>query len=460
MIGPMLLRARRVLPLAGPPLEDGAVVVRAGRIHAVGPAKRLLADHPEERERDLGEVALLPGFVNAHSHLEITVLRGFLEDLDFYPWLRRLVELCRDGLKADEHVFHSLLGAAEMLRAGVTCVGDCTSTGAPFDALLVSGLRGVVFQEAFGPTPALAAEALPALADRLDALLAMASDRVRPGLSPHSPYLACPEMLAGCAALAAGRGLPTSIHLAESEAEAAYVERGEGPFAALHAQRGWPVEARGASAVAHVASLGWLALPGPTQLVHLARASGADLALLARARNEGSRLGLVACPRSNAKLGNGLPALSDWDRLELPWGLGTDGAPAVGSCDPFSEMRFALLAERGRTGRAEALSCEAVLRRATVDAARTLGLDGELGTLEPGKQADLCAVALEGPRHVPAADPYSSIVLNAAPTDVRLTLVAGEVVFDGERVVTIDEERVTARCRERAALLASAFRAR
>jgi 5-methylthioadenosine/S-adenosylhomocysteine deaminase len=453
----MLLRARWILPMSSEAIEDGAMVVRAGRIHDVGPGILVAGRHPGERVRDLGEAILLPGLVNVHAHLELTLLRGLLDDLTFFPWIRRLVEVKADGLKADEYVFYSLLGAAEMIRAGTTTVADCSDTGAPFDALALSGLRGIVFQEVFAPTAASLAHALPALEDRLEALQAMASDRVAVGISPHSTFMACDELLDATARIAADRSLPLSIHVAESPAEDAFIREGSGPIGDHHRARGFPVAARGCSPIEHVSERGWLALPVPVQLVHLAQASAADQDIVAAATRVGrKRLGLAACPRSNASLGNGFPDLAGWTRRGIPWGLGSDGAPSAGTCDLFSEMRFAHLAAKAVAGDAGAFDARSILARCTLEAARSLGMEESIGSIEIGKQADLCAVSLGAGRMQPVHDPHAAIVRCATPDDVVLTMVGGQILFDGKEISTIDEERVAARCRERARLLGSA----
>lgn len=448
----MLLRARFVLPVSSEAIEDGAVVVRSGRIHAVGPHARLASAHPGERQRDLGDAILFPGFVNAHSHLEITLLRGLVDDLPFFPWLRRLVELKADGLKVDESVFYSLLGAAEMIRGGTTTIADCSDTGAPFDALALSGLRGIVFQEVFAPSRDRVGAAIAGLEARLEALEAMATDRVRPGVSPHSTYMACGRLLQESLEVAARRGLPLSLHVAESDAEESFIRDAEGPIAEHFRGRGWPAEAQGCSPVEWIERHGWLSAPVPVQLVHLARASAQDLDLVAAARPAG-RLGLACCPRSNATLGNGLPDLGGMSARGIPWGLGTDGAASCGSLDMFAEMRFASLAERGAKRDALAAPARRVLARATIESARSLGMEDQVGTLEPGKQADLAAVSLRGVSVTPAFEPHAVLVSLATPKDVVLTMVGGEILYEDGEVRTIDEERVAARCRERATLL-------
>ena len=183
----------------------------------------------------------------------------------------------------------------------------------------------------------------------------------------------------------------------------------------------------------------------PVQLVHLPKAGPSDLDAVAEAVTAGRRVGLAACPRSNARLGNGLPDLPAWTARRIPWGLGTDGAPAVNRCDMFAEMRFALLAHGGPARDA--------LARATLEAARSLGLQDAIGSLEAGKQADLAAVRVTAPRCVPAYDPVSVLVHCADPSDVVLTMVGGHVLYDGSEIATVDEPRVAARCQERAGVL-------
>jgi 5-methylthioadenosine/S-adenosylhomocysteine deaminase len=260
--------------------------------------------------------------------------------------------------------------------------------------------------------------------------------------------------------MACDRRLPLSIHAAESPAEDAFVRDGSGPIADRHRERGFPVTARGRSPIAHLAERGWLALPVPVQLVHVARASSRDLDLLGAATLDAGHLALAACPRSNARLGNGLPDLAGWAARGLRWGLGTDGAPSAGACDLFSEMRFAYFAWKAATLDAAACDARQIVARCTLEAARALGMEAKIGSLDVGKHADLCAVRLAAARLLPAHEPHALLVQCAMPDDVVLTMVEGQIIFDGNEIATIDEERVAARCRERAALLRPLLEAR
>jgi len=444
----VLLRARWLLPVSSPPIQDGAVLVRDGVLAAVGPREELERAHPGESARDLGEAALLPGLVNAHSHLEITGLRWALAGLPFAEWMPRLVSLRRGALEPADDEVSSLLGATEMTRAGVTTLGDCTSTGAPRTAMLEAGLRGIVFQEAFALEPSATQAALGVLQRRLEEAGDEDESRVRTGLSPHSPYTACPDFLQACGELAEVEGRPLSIHLAESEAERAYLRDGSGPIGAL--RPAGPM-ASGLSPVEHLEREGWFGLTTPVQLVHLCTANELELDILSeRARHPGGPV-ITACPRSNLRLGNGAPELAAWMDRDLPWSLGTDGAPSTGSCDLFAEMRLAarLLELGGRPADPRTL-----LRRVTLDGARALGLDEKIGSLEVGKRADLIAVSLEGARFEPEGNAEAALVEAAGPADVIFSAVDGEVLLENDELTRIDEQRVVHRARERAERLA------
>lgn len=446
----MLLRARWLVPLCSPPLRDGALLLRDGTLAAVGPWAELRAEHPDEAVKDLGESALLPGLVNAHSHLELTGLRWTLAGLPFSEWIPRLIALRREHLEPDDDEASSRLGAVEMLRAGITTLGDCTSSGAPRRAMAEAGLRGVVYQEAFAPDASRIEPALASFRRRLAEAAQEDEGRVRTGLSPHSPYASYPAFLRGTAELAAETGRPLSIHLAESEAERAFLRDGSGPIAE---QRAAGPMASGLSPVEHLEREGWLALTSPVQLVHLCTASQLELDILAeRSRQAGAPV-LATCPRSNLRLGNGAPDPAAWTARELFWSVATDGAPSTGACDLFAELRLtARLLELG--GRPAAP--RDLLRRVTIEGARALGLDGDIGTLEVGKRADLVAVSLRGARFEPEGDPEAALVECAGPADVIFGCVDGEVLLDDGVLARVDEERIVALARERARRLVGA----
>lgn len=449
----MLLKARWVLPVATPPIEDGAVRVTDGRVEAVGPAAELRPGHAEEPVRDFGRAILLPGLVNAHAHLELTLLRGLLPELELPAWIRGLLALRRGPVGDGDLEFACQLGAAELLLSGFTSVGDCTATGHGVRALSEAGLRGVAYLEALAPTAGAVRPALDRWRASATRLCESASPRVRLGLSPHAPYTSCPEMLRACADLASAEALPLSIHAAESAAEIEFLAAGRGPLWELLRSEGHDVAAPGGSPVDLLEEAGWLALDCPVQLVHLCRAAPADLRRLAAAAGEGRSVTAVACPRSNARLGNGLPDLAAWERAGLAWGLGTDGSPSVGPCDPFAEMRAARSAWLQRAGSAARATPSALIEHATAGSARSLGLADGAGTLAPGRPADLIVVEAGRAGHGHGDAPAAVLVEAATTADVRLVMIEGEVLAEEGRLTRVDGEALAREAEERASAL-------
>jgi len=436
MASPVRLRARWVVPVDVPPFENGEVVVDGGRIVAVGPATGGGAD------QDFGSAAILPGLVNAHSHLQYTVFRGFLDDLPFFPWIRTLTAL-KACLGAEDWNASAQLGAAEMLAAGVTTVGDCADAAeAVLDAVLTAGLRGMVFQEVFGiaedpPVATVVADAKRAVA----ALRARAGavGRVQIGLSPHAPYTVRGPLLRALAEYASRAGLRQAIHVAETLAESALIRDGAGPFAEMFARRGVPwTPTGGASPVEYVDEWGtWRAAPGALA-VHAVHVSEADAVLLAR-----RGVSVAHCPKSNGKLGAGIAPLRVLREAGVTVGLGTDSVASNNSVDLWEEMRAALFSARARTHDTTALTAADALALATVGGARALGMGDDVGTLTPGKRADLCVVDLGGLHTFPASedDPVAALVYGARASDTLLTMVDGQVLYDarGEpRHTTLD----------------------
>jgi 5-methylthioadenosine/S-adenosylhomocysteine deaminase len=438
----MLYRAKWVVPVSGEPIENGSVLVHGDRIEAVGPSPDLASAERPFEVRDLGDAALLPGLVNAHSHLELTVMRGLLEQADFREWITRLTDIKLTRLTVEDLLDSARLGALEAVRAGVTCCGDTSDSGFALDALLKAGMRGVVYQEVFGPDAAHAGENLAKLAEKVARLSERAGEdgRVRVGVSPHAPYTVSADLFARVAAFALERHMPVAIHAAESEAEERFVRDGEGPFAERLRARGIEWRAPGVSTVAYLASLGVLA--ARPLLVHAVRATDDDLDAIAAT---GSRV--AHCPKSNAKFGHGVARLGAMRERSVKVGLGTDSVASNNALDMLDEARAATMLARASSRDPLALSARDAIELATSGGARALGLEAEVGTLEPGKGADLCAVALDGLHIAPVYDVETSLVFSASARDVLLTVVGGRVVFDREAPspTLFDEPRLRAR---------------
>jgi cytosine/adenosine deaminase-related metal-dependent hydrolase len=401
-----IVSADWVLPVEGPPIQDGAVVVDGDRIAAIGPAAEL--GHGTRYE----EAAIIPGFVNAHSHLEYAVYAGFGDGLSFGPWI--LLHIERKARLASENVEAiARLGAAQCLASGITTVGDASFSGAAARACAELGLRAIVYLEVFGRGPEAIAgrfeESRARIADVLD-------DDVRLGISPHAPYTCSAELYRACLAL----GIPVATHLAESEAEQEWLASGTGawePFADMLA------EPTGETGIRHLARHD--ALDRRMTAAHCVMVDDEEIELLAR-----HDVAVVHCPRSNALLGCGVAPLRELRAAGLRVGLGTDSPASAPSFDMFDELLAAVMGARARERRSDVLAAAAALELATLGSARALGLEEEIGSLTPGKRADFAIVGLGGSPYFPWEDPAAAVVFGGSPERVEATFVGGQVRYE------------------------------
>lgn len=427
-----IYRAAWVLPVAGEPIRAGAVMVDpAGRIAAVGP---LAAVEPPAGAAivELGEAALLPGLVNVHAHPELAAFRGALEDLSFRDWILRLVGTKRAVLDDDAYAAAARWTLVESLRTGVTTLAATESSAASFGALAQAGMRGIVYREVFGPDPAQVQDSMADLRGAVDALRAVETELVRVGVSPHAPYTVSDALFAATARYARDEGLPLAVHAAESAVEHDLVTRGEGDFAPGLQARGIATPPRGRSTVELLARLG--VLDARPLLIHCVRVDADDVARLA---DHGCAV--AHCPVANARLGHGIAPLAELRQAGVRVGLGTDSVGSNNRLDLLEEARIASLLQRAHLGSPHVLPPADLLRLVTVDGARALGLDDRVGTLEPGKDADLCAVSLATPHARPVHDPVAALFHAARGSDVVLTAVRGRMLYRDGRVLTLDE---------------------
>ena len=415
--------ARWVLPVSRPPIAQGAVVVEEDRIVEVGSAASISAHDTVE----LGDMALVPGLVNVHAHLELTVLRGYLEALDFDAWLRTLTDVRANVLDADALYHSALAGVYEGLAAGVTTFADATASGYSLAAMRDAGVRGRVYLETFGPDAAQCKTSFDALRAALDVLRPLASERVQLGVSPHAPYTVSPDLFARVARYANDEHLPVSVHVAESRAELDYVTNGDGAFAHRLRARGIAVAPLARSPVALLEQTGLLDCA--PLLVHAIHVDDEDIEMIAA---KGATI--AHCPTSNAKLGHGAAPLHDWLARGIRTGLGSDSVASNNRMDILQEARMAALLHAMSTGKADSLSAHDALRLATSGGAAALGMEQIIGTLDEGKRADFVAFPLDNMQ--PVFDPAVTLVhALAGAVRPKLVMVDGAVrVRDGEVV--------------------------
>jgi 5-methylthioadenosine/S-adenosylhomocysteine deaminase len=446
-----IYRADWVLPVAMEPVRDGAVMVDVeGRIAAVGP--RAAIEPPEGAEVvELGEAALLPGLVNVHAHPELAHFRGALEDLRFRDWILRLVGTKRAALREEDFGVAARWTMVESLRAGTTTLAATESSAAAVHALKEAGMRGIVYREVFGPDPAQCEESMAGLREAVDRLRAEETELVRIGVSPHAPYTVSDALFSAASRYARDEGLAMAVHAAESGIERELVAHGEGDFAPGLRARGIGTPTRGQSTIEMFERLG--VLDAQPLLIHCVLLDADDIW---RVTDHGCAI--AHCPVANARLGHGIAPYPELREAGVRVGLGTDSVGSNNRLDLLEEARFASLLHRGRMASHDFLSPDDLLRLVTLDGARALGLEERIGTLEPGKDADLCAVSLAAPHVRPVHHPVAALFHAARGTDVVLTVVRGRVLYRDGRVLTLDEPALAAAMEEPAARVREALR--
>jgi aminodeoxyfutalosine deaminase len=416
-----LYRADWVLPVAAPPLRRGAVLVDGvGVIAAVGPQTSI--EPPDGCViEELGDAVLLPGLVNVHAHPELAMFRGSLEDLAFRDWILRLVGGKRRALRDADYAAAALWTCAESIRSGVTTIAATEASGAAAGAMVRLGLRGIAFLEVFGPDPAQADDSIREYRDSLERLRAHETELVRVGISPHAPYTVSDELYRHATRLARAEGLPMALHIAESVAERRLVQFGDGDFAPGLKARGIPTRPRGSSPVAMLERLG--VLEARPLLIHCVDLDEADFQRIA---DSGSAV--AHCPVANARLGHGIAPLPRLLDRGVTVAIGTDSVASNNRLDLLDEARVASLLHRAALHSHDLLPPDQLLRLCTIEGARALGLSERIGTLEPGKEADLCAVSLRATHVRPVHDPVAALFHSARGSDVVLSVVRGRVL--------------------------------
>jgi cytosine/adenosine deaminase-related metal-dependent hydrolase len=387
---PTLFLARYVYPVVSPPVEDGALLVRDGRIAAVGKRTALTAACSRAAVVDFGDAVLLPPFVNAHTHLELTHFPRWAEEFgesaepaDFVDWILRVIRVKRS---VDPERYRPSLeeGIRLAIKAGTGAVGDILSFFPARSAYVGAPLRGRLFLEALGRDPARGRELLRAIGRIIDE---GGIGRMEPGISPHSPYTLSADFLEEIFDFARHREIAASIHFAESSEEVDFLRDSDGPIARiLYPLVGWgdmvPLPYR-RSPAAYLSEHGGL-FPG-NLLVHGVQVTDHDIERLARCGAV-----VVLCPRSNARLEVGKAPLRRYREAGVPLALGTD---SLASCDSLSIWDELAFSRRQFAGEIEPGD---LLKLATADGAAALGLEGEMGALNPGHGAHFQVLSSNG----------------------------------------------------------------
>ncbi|MBI4984339.1 MAG: TRZ/ATZ family hydrolase [Rhodocyclales bacterium] len=410
----LLLEPRWMIPIepASLVLENHALAVDQGRIVDLLPATEAMARYAPRQHMRLGEHVLMPGLVNLHTHAAMALMRGYADDMPLMRWLQERIwpaeakhvsaEFARDG---------SLLACAEMLRGGITCCNDMYFyPEAIAEAASRLGMRAAIGITVIEFPTGFAADAEDYLTKGLAARDAWRDESlISFCLAPHAPYTVADKTFERIATLAAQLDLPIHIHMHETRHE---IE----DSVKLHGMR-------------PLARLGKLGLVDPRLIaVHAVHLSADEIALLAE---HGCHV--AHCPTSNMKLASGIAPVAELLAAGVRVGLGSDGAASNNRLDLFREMRHAALLAKAASGDASAADAHQILRMATLNGAAALGLDTRIGSLVPGKQADLCAVRLDDWLLQPCFDPASHLIYVAGREHVSHVWTDGTLrICDGK----------------------------
>jgi len=421
---------------AGTVIPDGGVAIRANRIEAVGPATELLARYPGARRLDATGRVVMPGLVNAHTHVPMTLFRGVADDLDLEGFLYQRIFPLEARFVDEEFVrWGTRLACLELLRGGVTTFADMYYfEDAIAEETARCGMRAVV-GETLVDFPAPDNTTWDAAMAATERFLArwQGHPLITAAVAPHATYTVSAEHLKAAHALAAKHGAPVLIHLAEARSEVELIQgrHGMGPVELLE-------------------SLG--ILDDRVVAAHMIWPNPNEITLLA-ARG----VGVAHCPQSNMKGAAGTAPVPAMLAAGVAVSLGTDGSASNNDLSLWEEMDSAAKLHKLTSGDPTVVDAHTAVAMATRLGARAIGLEREIGSLEVGKRADLILVRTDGLHQIPWYDPYSLLVYSTKASDVDTVVVDGQVVMAAGRVLTVDEAAVRARTASYQKLIAAAL---
>ncbi len=425
-------------------ISGGAVAIRGDSIVGVGPETEISASFEAPDTLDCRGQALIPGLVNAHTHVPMTLLRGLADDLRLDVWLLGfMMPVEREFVSPDFCRLGTLLACAEMIRGGVTCFADMYYfEDAVAQATADAGMRGLCAQTVLKfPSPDAASfeDSLAAARDYIGRW--RGHPLILPGVAPHAPYTCTPEILRACTDLAVEFDVPLHIHLSETALE---VDQ-------------WR-ETHGMPVIPWVKKVGLL--EAKVLAAHCVHVDEGEIRTLAHAN-----VGVAHNPSSNLKLASGFAPVMAMHAAGLPVGLGTDGPSSNNDLDMFEEMRLASFVAKAVGGDPTALPARQAFAMATRIGAKAIHLDHLIGSIEVGKRADLVRVELDTLHNLPRFERepesvYSRLVYAAKPTDVSDVMVNGRWLMRDRKLLTVDVEPLLAAAQDYARRIDSFLTAR
>lgn len=433
-------KARRIV-------EDGAILVRDGRIAAVGKTYDLAQAFPDDPREDLRGDVVLPGLVDTHVHLAQAMIRGCADDLELIEWLGKRVWVLQGNYDEADGRASAELCMVEMLKSGTTAFLECMLAGrygldGIAEALIRSGMRGILSKIVMDTATYASKDnwMYPGMREDRDTSLRQALDafdrwngagdgRVQVWFGPRTPGGVSPELYREIARLADERGMGITVHLAE-----------------VRADREFLLGTYGRKPVEFAQDVGLL---GPRRvLAHVIWVDDDEIRMLAETGTH-----VTHNPASNSKLASGFARIAEMVEAGVNVTVGCDGGPSNNTYDLLRDLRWVCYLQKARLLDPETVPAERALEMATINGARALGREDEIGSLEVGKKADFVVLDMNKPHLTPSPNPVSTVVHCATGADVRLVVIDGKTVVRDGRVLTLDEEQVMRTARSRAEAL-------
>jgi 5-methylthioadenosine/S-adenosylhomocysteine deaminase len=412
----------------GQPVVDSAqdILIDGNRITAVRPSQPVI---PGEADRVIsaGGLLAIPGLINTHAHIAMTLFRGMVEDVSVNAWFNDYIWPVESNLTPEDVYWGALLGIAEMIEAGVTCVADhYFAMDEVAQAVSDSGMRANLAWAVFAHEGLGKLDETSGFVERWQG---KAGGRITTYLGPHAPYTTTPEFLQHCASRA--KELETGIHIHVSETAD---------------QVKLSLEQLGKTPVQELADAGVFEVP--TILAHCAFPQDVDFPILA-----GAGTGIAHAPKTYLKLGSGIPNLGKFLQNGIPVGLASDGAASSNTLDILEQMRLMALTQKDLARDSTVFPVGQVLDVAFRGGARVLHCDQDLGELSPGKLADIALLRQDGMHVFPRYDPAANLVYSSRASDVDTVICDGQVLLQGGRLLTIDKAQIKRQIHDRLARL-------
>jgi len=417
----IIIRDCLILPMDGKSriIEDGLIAIENRKITYVGKKAKSPSFKAESIINGHGKI-VMPGLINCHTHLPMALFRGIAEDQPLDKWLTETIWPLEANLQPDDVYYGALLGCLEMIRSGTTCFADMYfHEGKIAEAVNKAGLRAILAQGIIEAGNRERGERMfRENVEFAKKYRAYANGRVTTQLGPHAVYSCSPELLMKVREASSALDIGIHIHLAESKEMAKEIK-----------------EKLGSSEIELLENLRFL---GPDILAaHCIHLSKKGMALMAK-----HNVKIAHNPVANMKIAVGVAKIKDLMNHGLTVGIGTDGPASNNSLDMFESMKIAALLQKLHYQDPTVLPAEAVLKMATINGAKALGLENSVGSLEVGKEADLILVDFKKPHLTPMHDPYANIVYSTHGSDVDTVIVNGKILMENRKVQTLNGDEV------------------